>query len=61
MGENAALAAQEHDAAFRAYVQDAAGNGSSPSAELDRLADLRSRGVIDEPEFARLKQKVVSA
>ncbi|HEX4775531.1 MAG TPA: SHOCT domain-containing protein [Acidimicrobiia bacterium] len=61
MGENAARAAQEQDAAFRAYVKDAAGNGSSPSAELDRLADLKSRGVIDEPEFARLKQKVMSA
>ncbi len=48
MGENAARVAQEQDAAFRAYVKDAAGNGSSsPSAELDRLADLRARGVID--------------
>ncbi len=62
MGENAARVAQEQDAAFRAYVKDAAGNGSSsPSAELDRLADLKARGVIDEPEFARLKQKVLSA
>lgn len=62
MGENAARAAQEQDVAFRAYVKDAAGNGSSsPSAELDRLADLKSRGVIDEPEFVQLKQKVLSA
>ena len=64
MGENAARAAQEQDAAFRAYVRSAAGtdgNGSSPSAELDRLADLRARGVIDEPEFNRLKEKVLTS
>ena len=63
MGEHAAQQAQAQDAAFRAYVKDAAGNGagSSPAAELDRLADLKARGVIDDAEFSRLKAKVVSA
>jgi hypothetical protein len=63
MGEHAAQQAQAQDAAFRAYVKDAAGNGSgsSPAAELDRLADLKARGVIDDAEFNRLKAKVVSA
>jgi hypothetical protein len=62
MGEHAQQAAQQQDAAFRAYVKDAAGNGSSsPAAELDRLADLKARGVIDDAEFNRLKAKVVSA
>jgi hypothetical protein len=62
MGEHAAQQAQAQDAAFRAYVKDAAGNGSSsPAAELDRLADLKARGVIDDAEFTRLKAKVVSA
>ncbi len=61
MGEHAAQQAAEQDQAFRAYVKDAAGNGSSsPAAEIDRLEDLRQRGVIDDAEFVRLKGKVVT-
>jgi hypothetical protein len=62
MSEHAAQAAQAQDAALRQYVRDATGDGSSSAAaELDRLADLKARGVIDDAEFNRLKAKVVSA
>jgi putative oligomerization/nucleic acid binding protein/phospholipase D-like protein len=54
----AALAAT--DAANRAYIRDAAGTPSNPADELARLADLHSRGVIDDAEFAQLKAKVTS-
>jgi hypothetical protein len=43
----------------RAYIRDAAGSASSPVDELERLAALRSKGMIDDTEFARLKAKVV--
>lgn len=61
MSEHAQQDAQAQDAAFKQYVQQAAGSGSSnPSEELARLADLKAKGVIDDAEFARLKSKVVT-
>jgi hypothetical protein len=64
MHERAVEAAQAQDKAFRQYVQDAAGNGSSGNGhstaeELSRLADLKDRGVITDAEFERLKAKAV--
>jgi len=47
------------DASQRAYIQEAAGTVSSPTVELERLADLRSNGAIDQNEFDRLKARVV--
>jgi len=61
MSEHAAQAAQAQDAAARAYIQDAAGTSKSPAEELQRLADLKAQGVIDDAEFERLKAKVVTA
>jgi hypothetical protein len=57
MAEHAAAAAAAQDVAARAYIRDAA--SSSPSDELARLADLKSKGVIDDDEFARLKAQIV--
>lgn len=59
MHEHAVQAAQAQDAAFRQYVQQAAGSGSSAADQLARLADLKSQGTIDEAEFQRLKAQVV--
>jgi hypothetical protein len=64
MHERAVEASQAQDKAFRQYVQDAAGNGSSGNGhstaeELSRLADLKDRGVITDAEFERLKAKAV--
>jgi hypothetical protein len=59
MSEHAAQDAQAIDAAQRAYIRDAAGTAASPAAELERLANLRTSGAIDEAEFQRLKAQVV--
>ena len=60
MHERAVQQAQQQDQQFRAYVQDAAGSGSSAD-QLAKLADLRDRGVITPQEFEREKAKVLSA
>ena len=60
MAENTVKAAQDQDAAARAYIRDAAGTDGSASAELARLADLRDKGVIDDAEFQTLKAKVIA-
>ena len=59
MSEHALEAAQANDAAARAYIQQAAGTSGSSADELARLADLKSKGVIDDAEFAKMKAKIV--
>jgi hypothetical protein len=61
MHERAVEAAQAQDKAFREYVRSAAdsGNGQSAADELNRLADLKQRGVISDAEFDRLKARTV--
>jgi hypothetical protein len=61
MGEHAAEAAQAQDAAFRNYVQEAAGTASSDVDQLAKLANLHDQGVIDDAEYARMKAKVTAA
>jgi putative oligomerization/nucleic acid binding protein/phospholipase D-like protein len=60
MSEHALEAAQAQDAAARAYIQQAAGTQGSAADELQRLADLKAQGVIDDAEFQRLKAKAIS-
>ena len=59
MQERAMQDARQQDKEFRAYVQDAAGSGSSAD-QLAKLADLRDRGVISPEEFEREKAKVLA-
>jgi phosphoglycerol transferase MdoB-like AlkP superfamily enzyme len=59
MSEHAMQAAQAQDAAFRQYVQDAAGTSSSAADELERLKKLHDQGVLSDEEFASMKAKVV--
>jgi hypothetical protein len=63
MHEHAVQAAQAQDAAFKQYVQSAAGAGSGGSVadELARLADLKEKGVIDDAEFQQLKAKALAS
>jgi ABC-type multidrug transport system fused ATPase/permease subunit len=61
MHERAARQAQQQDAEFRAYVQQAAAGSASPADQLAKLADLRDRGVISAEEFEREKAKVLAA
>jgi signal transduction histidine kinase len=61
MEEHAAQAAKRQDEEMRAYVKQAAGNGSgSTSEELAKLADLRDRGVLSEQEFNAQKAKILT-
>jgi hypothetical protein len=59
MGEHAAQAAQQQDAAFRQYVQDA--TAASPADQLTKLADLRTTGAIDDAEYQQLKAKILAS
>ena len=44
----------------REYIQEVAGTASSPAAEVERLANLRAQGAIDEAEFQALKAKALA-
>src|SRR5215470_17954368 len=62
MQERAQQQAQQQDAQFRQYVQQAAADSPSSTADqLAKLADLRDRGVISSEEFEREKAKVLAA
>ena len=60
MQQRAQREAQQQDQQFRAYVQDAAGSGSTAD-QLTKLADLRDRGVITPEAFERQKAKLLAA
>ena len=57
MSDHAVRQARDQDAAFRQYVRTAA---SSPADDLERLDDLRKRGILTDEEFERAKQKALS-
>jgi hypothetical protein len=59
MAEHAQEAAQQQDAAARAYIQSAAGTSASPADEIQRLSDLKSQGVISDAEFEAGKAKAL--
>jgi len=58
MHERAVAQAQQQDEAFRAYVKDAASNGSA--SEVAKLADLHDKGVLSDAEFEKAKAKALS-
>jgi uncharacterized membrane protein YcjF (UPF0283 family) len=54
--------ARAQDAAFRQYVREAAKSDAAPdtsSDELAKLASLHQRGVLNDEEFARARQRVM--
>ena len=59
MHERAVKQAQQSDAAFKQYVQQTATEGS-PAEQLQKLADLKAKGVIDDAEFEQLKAKALT-
>jgi hypothetical protein len=59
MTQHAVRDAEAQDAAFRAYVQDAAG-GNSPADQVAQLAKLREQGVITEEQFEQGKAKILA-
>jgi len=61
MAEHAQQAAAAQDAAAKAYIQQAAGSGGGSAAdEIQRLADLKSQGVISDAEFEAGKAKALA-
>ena len=61
MNERTVQAMQENDAAFRSYVQDAAGSSSAGVAgELQKLAELRDSGAITAADYETAKAKVLA-
>lgn len=62
MAERTAAEYKQQDEAFRAYVQDAAGNGAKASTadELAKLAQLRDAGTISDGEFEAQKAKILA-
>jgi hypothetical protein len=53
--------ARAQEAAFRSYVQDAAGaTGGGTADELSKLAELKAQGVITDAEFAQQKAKLLA-
>ena len=60
MTEHDVQKAQAQDAAFRSYVQDAAGSGGGTADQLAKLADLKAQGVITDAEFAQQKSKLLA-
>ena len=59
MHERAVQQAKQNDAAFKSYVQQTASQGST-AEQLQKLADLKANGVIDDAEFEQLKTKALA-
>ena len=59
MSQHAAESAQQQDAAFRQYVQQATAT-ASPADELAKLADLKAKGAISDAEYDQLKAKALA-
>jgi predicted PurR-regulated permease PerM len=51
--------AQDREAEFRSYVQNAAGSSTGSAEELAKLAELKAQGVLTEAEFAQQKAKIL--
>jgi hypothetical protein len=62
-GANMAVHRQQdieaQDQAMRAYVQSAAGGEQTAASELEKLANLRDRGVLTDEEFAQQKARIL--
>jgi hypothetical protein len=63
MAERDMADAAQSEAAFRSYVQEAAGSsgaGGGTADELAKLAELKASGVLTDEEFAQQKAKLLS-
>ncbi len=61
MAEHAQQAAAAQDAAAKQYIQQAAGTTGSTADEIQRLADLKAQGVINDAEFEAGKAKALGS
>ncbi|MFD7867923.1 SHOCT domain-containing protein [Streptomyces sp. NPDC059783] len=65
MGQRDMKDAKDREAAFKAYVRDAAGTsdaqrGGGHVDDLSKLADLKAKGAISEDEYQRAKTKLLA-
>lgn len=60
MAEHAVRDAQAQEEAFRSYVQETSGSSGGTADELAKLADLKSKGIISDAEFAQQKSKLLA-
>jgi hypothetical protein len=60
MHERAAQQAAEQQAAFDDYVRQTAGGSDDTASQLQKLADLKSQGVINDAEFEAQKSKLLA-
>lgn len=59
MAAREASDAAQYEESVREYIRGAAGNVSAAD-EIEHLAQLRERGIIDDADYARLKARVVA-
>ncbi|MFG2983053.1 SHOCT domain-containing protein [Streptomyces sp. NPDC048258] len=60
MGRRDAKQMKESEAAFRSYVQEAAGSGGGSADQLGKLAALKNKGDITQEEYDRAKAKLLA-
>jgi ABC-type multidrug transport system fused ATPase/permease subunit len=60
MHERAAQEAAQQQAAFDDYVRQTAGGSDDTASQLQKLADLKSQGVITDAEFETQKSKLLA-
>ncbi len=60
MAERDISDAQQREAEFRSYVQQAAATSGGTADELTKLADLKERGIISDAEFEAQKAKLLA-
>jgi hypothetical protein len=60
MADRDVAQAQAQEEQFKAYVRDVSTSSGGSADELQKLADLRDRGVISEDEFQQQKSKILA-
>ena len=60
MQETASRDAQQQQQEFDRYVEDVANSGTNSADQLERLAELRDKGVITDQEFQAQKAKALA-
>lgn len=59
MQERDLAMAKAQEQATREYIRSVSGSGTSVSAEIARLAELRAQGTISEQEYQQLKARAM--
>lgn len=60
MAQRDVESAQAMEKAQKEYIQSVAGSGGGTAAELEKLAELKSKGVLTDEEFSAQKAKLLA-